>query len=76
MRPLSHILIVHHDAGARARLKRMLRPAGFTVAGVDSAALALERIAAAAPALILLDIDLPDMTGRELLRRLRSNPAT
>jgi PAS domain S-box-containing protein len=50
--------------------------AGIRLLGASAPGLGLELAAAHRPALILLDINLPEMDGFEVLRRLRANPAT
>src|SRR5437899_12033924 len=54
----------------------MLRSAGFAIDEAVDAAAGFERIAARAPELILLDVRLRDMSGSEMLRRLRIDPRT
>ncbi|MCU1278630.1 MAG: phoR 3 [bacterium] len=77
MSPLQpHILVVNDHEATRHLLGRMLRSAGFGVEEAASAAAGFESIAARAPDLILLDVNLPDMNGEEMLRRLRIDPRT
>ena len=71
-----HVLVVDDHEATRQVLGRMLRVAGFTVEESQTAKDGLARTAARAPDLILLDVDLPDMSGKEMLRRLRTTPAT
>jgi PAS domain S-box-containing protein len=71
-----HILVVDSDETTRFLLGHMLRSARFTVDDAVSAAGAFDRMTQRPPDLILLDLNLPDMTGHEMLRRLRSHPAT
>src|SRR5438309_8875088 len=54
----------------------MLRASGFLADEATSAEDGFARIAQRQPDLILLDVDLPDMSGSEMLRRLRVNPQT
>jgi sigma-B regulation protein RsbU (phosphoserine phosphatase) len=77
LKPLlrSPILVVDDDATCRALLQLTLRKQGFTdvrvaVDGRD----ALAQIAAAPPALVLLDILMPDIDGFAVCRRLRADP--
>ena len=66
------------DNGVNAELMRgllQLQPGiELQVAGDGAAALALA--ASWQPQLLLMDLDLPDMSGIEVLRRLRAEPAT
>ncbi len=59
--------------GRYARTK-VLRQAGFLVVEAQSGAEALEMAALHKPALILLDVNLPDTNGFEVCRQLRDNP--
>jgi PAS domain S-box-containing protein len=71
-------LVLNVDDYEAARYVRsaLLRRAGFRVAEAASAADALRLIAAEPPALAIVDVQLPDMSGTELSRRLKADPAT
>jgi two-component system, NtrC family, nitrogen regulation response regulator NtrX len=66
------ILIVDDEAGIRESLASILRDEHYTVDAVESAELALERIAADSFAVVLLDVWLPGMDGMEALSRIQS----
>lgn len=53
-----------------------LRPAGFDVATAADGADALQKAVEFNPDLVILDIGLPDMTGWQVLEKLRANAAT
>jgi DNA-binding response OmpR family regulator len=61
------ILIVEDDARLRSILARALERTGHSVQPVGTLAEARAALAAAAPDVLLLDIDLPDGSGWELL---------
>ncbi|HEX7788125.1 MAG TPA: response regulator [Methylomirabilota bacterium] len=69
------ILNVDDYEAARYARSEMLRRAGFDVIDAGSGAQALETAARRRPDLILLDVNLPDMDGFEVCRRLRAAPA-
>ena len=71
------VLVVDDDfMVARLHSSVVARQPGFAVAGVASTgAEALRAVAATKPDLVLLDIYLPDMTGLDVLRRLRESNA-
>src|SRR5690349_12945555 len=69
------ILTVIADASDRAAVARVLRGEGFEVREATTGKEALA-LAAGNPALIVLDINLPDMSGYEVGRRLKGDPAT
>ena len=64
-----------HEAGRYAR-SRALRNAGFEVLEASSGAEALQLVNSQRPPLVLLDINLPDMTGYEVCRQIKSASAT
>jgi len=70
------ILIVDDYAGARYFRSRVLSEAGYEVLEATSGEEALRVAAANRPALILLDVNLPDISGTEVCRRLKADPAT
>jgi len=64
-----------HEAGRYAR-SRALRNAGFEVLEASSGAEALHLVNSQHPPLVLLDINLPDMTGYEVCRQIKAASAT
>ena len=67
----SHLLVVEDDRRVAESLKRGLGEAGFSVATADRLAAADTELAQGTPALVVLDLNLPDGDGREWLRRVR-----
>ena len=65
------ILVVEDDARVAESLRRGLAEAGFAVAAADRLAAADEQLARGMPALVVLDLNLPDGDGRTWLRRVR-----
>lgn len=70
------ILIVDDVATNRIVLKAKLSAACHDVAQAATGAEALAAVRTQAPALMLLDVGLPDIDGLTVLRRLRRDPAT
>ena len=68
-RPL--IMVVDDDFSARLQLRFTLENAGYEVVEADSGEAALELFTEQPPALIFLDIIMPDIDGFETCRRLR-----
>lgn len=62
-----HILVVDDDADIRAVLQAVLESDEFTVATAADGHEALARITEDRPRLILLDLQMPVMSGWELL---------
>ncbi len=70
------VLLVEDDAPARELFRAALRGAGFVVTAVDDGLAALHRIESQRPDVLVLDMGLPRLGGRDVLRELRANPAT
>jgi PAS domain S-box-containing protein len=69
--PPPTLLLVDDDASVRATLARLVERQGFAVQMADSGRQALEQLARATPALVLLDRSLDDMDGLTVLRSIR-----
>jgi DNA-binding response OmpR family regulator len=65
------VLVVDDDPVFRALATAVLSKEGHTVVAVSDANAALDSVVAQPPDLIVLDIELPGMSGLELLTRLR-----
>lgn len=74
--PANRILIVEDNLTNLSLLAAMLRGAQLTVAIAVTGAEALKQIEAHPPALILLDVKLPDTNGFDLCQILKDNPVT
>ncbi len=70
------ILVVDDDPGTREMLRRTLSREGWTVRQAENGAAGLEEVARSRPAVILLDLMMPQMNGFEMLTELRRNELT
>jgi PAS domain S-box-containing protein len=72
----SRLLIVDDNATTRYAMRRVLERHGYQVleAGTGSEGLAL--VAGTAPDALVLDVNLPDMSGFDIARQLRADPST
>lgn len=71
----SVILNVDDDEAGRFAVTHMLRSAGFEVVEAATGAEALEQMKSLVD-LVLLDVNLPDIDGLEVCRRIKSDPRT
>lgn len=67
------ILLVEDDESHRVTLERHLARQGFEVLAVESAIAALARVGAFKPDLVITDVQMPEMSGFELLQRVRKD---
>jgi signal transduction histidine kinase/DNA-binding response OmpR family regulator len=68
-------LVLEDDPATREMLRRMLQREGWTVDEAANGRIGLERVARAAPDLILLDLMMPELDGFGFAERLRAEPA-
>jgi DNA-binding NtrC family response regulator len=68
---LTSILIVDDDPGVRDMLSSVLNDVGYSVEAVESAKEAVKACEKSTFEVALVDIELPDMNGTELLNRLK-----
>ena len=73
---MAKILLVEDHEELWDFLSRRLRRHGFEVALAHDGRQALDQVAAEAPDIVLLDMDLPVMDGWTVARTLRADPAT
>src|SRR5262245_41454330 len=66
-----NILVVDDDGDTREVLGDRLQSLGYRVFAADNAKAGLELLERQNPQLVLLDIEMPDMNGIELLREIR-----
>lgn len=74
--PGKKILVVDDEPDLLRLLEFLLRNEGYEVVCAQDGTSALEMAKTQKPDIILLDVVLPDMDGREVCRRLRSSPDT
>src|SRR4051812_24314113 len=70
------ILIVEDHADARQALVKLIKRVGHDVIGVADGAQALLFLQTTLPQLIILDYDMPNVDGLEVLHQLRADPRT
>jgi CheY-like chemotaxis protein len=73
--PPSKILVVEDDAPMREMLRRMLEKEGWVVDEAENGRVALQQLPMGNPALILLDLMMPEMDGIEFVSELRKHEA-
>jgi two-component system, cell cycle response regulator DivK len=70
------VLLVDDYQDAREMYAEFLRLSGYRVAEASDGEEALRQAAELAPDVILMDVSLPVLDGREATRRLKASPAT
>ena len=70
------VLLVDDEQSIQQTLGVVLPAAGYTVYQVRNGKEALQRVQSVRPDLILLDLGLPDMDGKEVIRHLRERAIT
>lgn len=73
---MTHILLVEDNEMNRDMLTRRLERKGFTIEPAGDGEEALQKISAAMPDLVLMDMNLPVRNGWSTCRELRANAAT
>lgn len=71
----SYILYIEDERAAIDLVRTILDMAGYTVVGVTSAAEGLAVMRQAKPALLLLDLMMPDANGYDVYRTMKAEPA-
>ena len=71
---MATVLIIEDDRDSRETLGELLAMNGFDVAGAGDGREALERLRTVTPDVILLDVVMHPMAGREFLDRWSANP--
>ena len=70
------VLVVEDDEPTREMYRSALKRNGYTVIAVDDGLAALHSIESQQPDVVVLDMALPRLGGRDVLRELRANPLT
>jgi DNA-binding response OmpR family regulator len=73
---IERILIVEDEADVAELLAHHLKGAGFAVEIAENGRTALAAIKSQPPSLVVLDLMLPEMSGLDLCRALKSDPKT
>lgn len=68
---MKKIMVLEDDEGIREELAILLSNSGYSVEAPEDFDSSVENILSIAPDMILLDINLPGMNGKEILRQLR-----
>jgi DNA-binding response OmpR family regulator len=70
------VLVVEDDSAVRGLVAELLYDAGYAVLEADRGKLALRLAQEHIPSVVLVDHTLPDMSGLDLLERLRTHRAS
>lgn len=73
---MPRVLVVDDEPDLRFLLRRMLEGGGFEVAEAHNGAVALDRLRDETFHVVITDLSMPVMDGRDLIGRLRSDPGT
>ncbi|HEY7141349.1 MAG TPA: response regulator, partial [Methylomirabilota bacterium] len=70
-----HVLVVDDDPIVRAVVTQILERAGWSFAEAENGRIALQRVAARVPDVVVLDLLMPELNGFEFVAALRRDPA-
>ena len=65
------VLVVDDDDDIRTLVRELLERAGYTVDEAENGRAALRQLFSSAPALVILDVTMPDLDGYQTLERIR-----
>ena len=71
---MTTVLVVEDDPTLRRVIEMVLEARGYEVAQARHGAAALERMAASIPDVVIADLKMPVMGGRDLVERMRLDP--
>jgi two-component system alkaline phosphatase synthesis response regulator PhoP len=74
--PMGRILVVEDDPSVQKALKRLFETEGYTVEVQANGQSALESFHAAPPAVIILDLRLPKLSGSDLCKEVKAEAPT
>jgi two-component system cell cycle response regulator len=75
-RPAARVVVADDSMSVRAVLRHQLTAQGYLVLEAEDGGVALRVCRESSPDVALLDIEMPVLDGREVLRALKSDPAT
>jgi CheY-like chemotaxis protein len=73
--PQKTVLIIEDEADAAELFAEMMRVSGFRVLKTSSSTPALSFLSTEKPDIVILDIMMPDISGLDILREMRQDPA-
>ncbi len=76
MTTASRVLVVDDDRDIRELVSRKLSRAGHAVTSVPDGAAALAAVRTEVPDIVVLDVSMPGLSGLDVCRALRTDPAT
>lgn len=74
--PSANILVTDDDSNIRALLQEVLESDGYVVDTARDGIEGLEKVAKNRPDLVLLDVEMPGMTGWDVVQKIKSDPTT
>ncbi len=72
--PENDVLIIDDDADTRARIRKVMERDGWAVTEAENGQEGLDRLDAARPGIVLLDLTMPVMDGFAFLQAMRARP--
>ena len=69
------VLIIEDEEDAAELFAEMMRVSGFHVLKTSSSAPAIDMMIASKPDVVILDIMMPEISGLDILRQMRRDPA-
>ena len=69
------VLIIEDEEDAAELFAEMMRVSGFRVLKTTSSAPAMQMMTREQPDIVILDIMMPEISGLDVLREMRNNPA-
>jgi CheY-like chemotaxis protein len=76
MTPSPNVLIIEDDPATLGLLQEFLTDEGLTTFGTTDPTMGLAQLQTAPPALLLLDLKLPQLSGLDVLDQVRTAPST